>query len=59
MDKSFDLRNSAYHITPAGQNGWGMDGACWSPVLAQRAASEGPRCTRAIGDQSAPILEEV
>src|SRR6267142_7012498 len=25
---------------------------CWSPVLAQRAASEGPRWTRAVGDQA-------
>jgi hypothetical protein len=28
-------------------------------VLAQRAASEGPRWTRAVEDQSAPIPEEV
>ena len=28
------------------------------PVLAQRAASEGPRWTRAVEDQSAPIPEE-
>jgi len=28
-------------------------------VLAQRAASEGPRWTRAMGDQSAPIPEKV
>ena len=28
-------------------------------VLAQRAASEGPRWTRAVEDQSAPILEEI
>ena len=27
-------------------------------VLAQRAASEGPRWTRAVEDQSAPIPEE-
>ena len=27
-------------------------------MLAQRAASEGPRWTRAVEDQSAPILEE-
>ena len=29
------------------------------PVLAQRAASEGPRWTRAVGDQSSPIPEEI
>ena len=29
------------------------------PVLAQRAASEGPRWTRAVEDQSAPIPEEL
>jgi len=28
-------------------------------VLAQRAASEGPRWTRAVEDQSAPIPKEV
>ena len=28
-------------------------------VLAQRAASEGPRWTRAVEDQSAPIPEEI
>ena len=28
-------------------------------MLAQRAASEGPRWTRAVEDQSAPIPEEV
>ena len=28
-------------------------------VLAQRAASEGPRWTRAMGSQSAPIPEKV
>ena len=26
--------------------------ACWSPVLAQRAVSEDPRWTRAVGDQA-------
>jgi hypothetical protein len=26
--------------------------ACWSPVLAQRAVSEDPRWTRAMGDQT-------
>ena len=31
--------------------------ACWSPVLAQRAASEGPRWTRAVGDQTDHPLE--
>ena len=30
-----------------------------SSVLAQRAASEGPRWTRAVEDQSAPIPEEI
>ena len=39
-----------------GAGGKGSQGrgraVCWSPVLAQRAASEGPRWTRAIGDQS-------
>ena len=29
------------------------------PVLAQRAASEGPRWTRAVEDQSAPIPEKI
>ena len=29
-----------------------------SPVLAQRAASEGPRWTRAVGDQSVTIPKE-
>jgi hypothetical protein len=31
----------------------------WPPVLAQRAASEGPRWTRAVEAQSAPIPEEI
>ena len=26
--------------------------ACWPPLLAQRAASEGPRWTRAVGAQT-------
>src|SRR5713226_3164986 len=31
--------------------------ACWPPVLAQRVASEGPRWTRAVGDQTDHPLE--
>ena len=39
--------------------GWdnGENGGCCSPVLVQRAVSEDPRWTRAVGDQSAPIPE--
>jgi len=36
----------------------GGDGGRWSSVLAQRAASKGPRWTRAVEDQSAPIPRE-
>ena len=39
----------------AGRERWPSE----SPVLAQRAASEGPRWTRAVEDQSAPIPEEI
>ena len=33
--------------------------ARWSPMLAQRAAWEGPRWTRAVEAQSGPILNEI
>ena len=33
--------------------------ACWPPVLAQRARSEGARWTRAVEDQSASIPEAI
>jgi len=50
MDMQFDLRNSAYHITPTSQNGWGRGGmtlvlvpCSWSAhdqnVLVRRAHS--------------------
>ncbi len=54
------MRGDEFHH---GMRGWTRKkGGGWSlrsSVLAQRAASEGPRWTRAVEDQSAPILEEI
>ncbi len=54
---SFDARNRGSTRPPSKRGSkkpWQRSGrvACWSPVLAERAASEGPRPTRAMGDQT-------
>ena len=49
------VRSNRLSLLQEQRRGWSL----MISVLAQRAASEGPRWTRAVEDQSASILEEI